>query len=96
MIYRNPGTYSGKDALVFLDRDDGSPDKTVWGEQPFIVQAHKVYTMRFEITAAQVRIVIDGQAYDLAGVKIPYERFCIQLGGWQPANRWHVRNFSIH
>jgi hypothetical protein len=96
MIYRNPGAYSGKDALVFVDRDAGSPDKTAWGEQPFVVQARKPYAIRIEITTTQVRLVIDGQAHDLVGVRIPYERFYVQLGGWQPTNRWHVRNFSIH
>lgn len=96
MIYRNPGAYSGKDALVFVARDAGSPDKTVWGEQAFIVRARKPYAIRIEISTTQVHLVIDGQAYDLKGVRIPYGRFYVQLGGWQPTNRWHVRDFSIH
>jgi hypothetical protein len=96
MIYRNPGAYSGKDALVFVERDPGSPDKTVWGEQPILIRAGKPFHLQFVLTATRTQIAIDGQTYDLNGVGIPYERFVVQLGGWQPTNRWHVRNFSIH
>lgn len=27
--------------------------------------------------------------------EVPYEHFQIQLGSWQPTNRWHVRNFRV-
>ena len=93
---RGPSAASGRDALIFLARDGGLRDRIVWGEQPFAVTAGKPYTVRLEVTEDGIRAVIDGRAYDLKGVKIPYKRFHIWLDGWQPTDRWRVRNFVIH
>jgi hypothetical protein len=32
--------------------------------------------------------------FDIPHVGVSYDRFCVQLRGWQPNNRWHVRNFA--
>lgn len=96
IAYRGAGTSSGRDGLEFLGRDNNVRDRILWGEEPFIVKARKPYAIRVEVTEDQVRVVIDDHAYDLKGVKIPYEQFYIQLLSWQPTNRWHVRKFSIH
>jgi len=96
IIYRNAAAKSGHDALDMYAGDAASGQKILWGEEPFTVEARKPYAVRFEVLADQMRITINGTAYDLKDVKIPYKQFYIQLVGWQPTDRWHVRNFSIH
>jgi hypothetical protein len=95
IIYRNPGAYSGKDGLAVFGRDDSAGDKMLWGEAAFYVDAKKSYTIRLEIAADHVHGLINGKSYDFQGVTIPYKQFYIQLEGWQPTNRWHVRKFSV-
>jgi hypothetical protein len=95
LIYRNPGAYSGQDGLVLEGRDNASGGETLWGEEPFVLEAGKPYVVRLEITTEHLLVVINGRAYDLKDVKIPYNRFYVQLGSWQPVNRWHVRNFVV-
>ena len=95
LIYRNPGAYSGQDGLVLEGRNDASGSETIWGEEPFLLEAGKPYVVRLEITPEHLLVVINGRAYDLKDVKIPYNRFYVQLGSWQPVNRWHVRNFVV-
>jgi hypothetical protein len=93
---RGSSAASGRDALAFLARDGSVKDRLVWGEKPFAVTAGKPCTVRLEVAEDGIRVVVDGRAYDLKGVKIPYNRFHIWLDGWQPTNRWRVRNFVIH
>jgi len=96
MIYRNPGAYSGKDVLAVFGRDDSSGDRTLWGEEPFPVAAPTPYALRLEIVGGHLRGEINGKRYNFQGVQIPYKQFYIQLESWQPSNRWHVKEFSLH
>jgi hypothetical protein len=54
-----------------------------------------VYRIRLEILPDQVQFQIDDEKYEAAGVKVTYEKFRVYLKGWQPGNRWHVRNIRI-
>jgi hypothetical protein len=90
MIYRNPGAYSGRDGLVM-----GGENGTLWGEKSFQVEPERVYRIRLEILPDQVQFQIDDEKYEAAGVKVTYEKFRVYLKGWQPGNRWHVRNIRI-
>lgn len=93
---RGAGAPSGRDALSFQARDVGARDRLVWGEEPFAIEAGKHYALRLELMENRIHLVLDGHAYELHGVKIPYQQFCILLNSWQPTNRWYVRNFSVH
>ncbi|HUI07748.1 MAG TPA: hypothetical protein VL486_12165 [Verrucomicrobiae bacterium] len=96
MIYRNPSANSGHDCLVMEESGGTSGVKQLWGEVPVTLSAGKPYAVRLEVAADHVQVTINGSVYDLKAVKVPYGQFYIQLVGWQPRNRWHVRNFSIH
>jgi hypothetical protein len=37
---------------------------------------------------------LDKATYELK-LPAPYDRFQITLRGWQPTNRWYVRNFAV-
>ena len=91
MIYRSAGAYSGRDALVIEKRYG-----TVWGEEPFKLRAGEPYHLKLEVTSSGLRISVNGQAYEPDHVTVPFGKFHIQFGGWQPTNRWHVRNITVH
>lgn len=51
--------------------------------------------MKYEVLKDGLHIWIDDHAYDTGGATVPYDRFYIYMSGWQPTNRWHVRNFVV-
>jgi hypothetical protein len=93
---RGPASESSRDGLSLLGRDDTGKDKLLWGEKPFPITAGKPFSIQLEVTAGRVHLVIDDRTYDIDGIEIPYKQFYIQLVSWQPADRWHVQNFSVH
>jgi hypothetical protein len=96
MIYRNPGAYSGKDGLA-IERRSGSLQADVPGdEEPFDLKPAVPYHVKVEMLADRLRVTINKRPYEAAGVSVPKQDFYVQLGGWQPANRWHVRNLVVH
>jgi hypothetical protein len=97
IIYSNTGEYGSVDRLE-IDRQEGAKGFTVWTGPPFKVEADKVYHLKVSVLAAgKLDISINGADVSIPDTAVlPYRSFQVQLGGWQPANRWHVRNFSIH
>jgi hypothetical protein len=89
------GPPSGDQNVVFIQRHDGSVTKEIWGEQPFTIKTGEPYRLKLEILPDRMRITLNGQAFDAPGVTLGYKAFHIQLDGWQPPNRWHVRSFSV-
>jgi hypothetical protein len=67
-----------------------------WSRSPLSIKPGSWHHMRYEVTRDGLDIAVDGQAYGSGGAVVPYNAFYIYLLGWQPTNRWHVRNFSIH
>jgi hypothetical protein len=96
VAYRNSEPEGRADVFSFLGRDGMLRDGLLWGETPLPIQAGKVYSVRLEVQENHVRLVIDDHDYDLSAVTVPYKEFHIYLFGWQPTNRWHVKEFSIH
>jgi len=87
---------SGDQAVVFITRRTGPSSKEIWGEQAFAVKMGEPYRLKCEVLTDRMRITVNGQTFDAAGVTVGYKKFYIQLDGWQPPNRWHVRDFTVH
>jgi hypothetical protein len=100
LCYRNPGAYSGTDGIAvhellsFGERFHPN-GRVIWPERPFHLNAGETYHVSLLATTDGMQWTVNGQMYDLTGVKVPFDRFRIMLFGWQPTNRWHVRNISI-
>jgi len=69
--------------------------KKLWGEEPFSFVAGQPYRVTLEIKVDGMRASVNGREYQMSGVNLPYRRFHIAIEGWQPTNRWHVRNFVV-
>ena len=67
-----------------------------WSRSPLSVDPGNWHHMKYEVTNTGLNISIDGRTYDSNGAAVPYKMFYVSLLSWQPTNRWHVRNFSIH
>ena len=84
------------EGIVKIQRCDGSwRANTVWDEKPFDLRVGKLNQLHIELQRDGMRFTVNGQAFEAKDVAVPYDRFCIQLWGWQPVNRWHVRNFVV-
>jgi hypothetical protein len=84
-------------ALIVEERVRKSPaleEKTLLHEQ-FKLKVGTPYHVKCQVTQSGLRITIDGQVYEAKRATVPYDNFRIQLTGWQPANRWRIRNFVI-
>ena len=97
IVYSNTGEYGSADRLE-IDRRDGARNFVVWTEAPFKVEVGKVYRLKVSLLSrGKLNISINDVDFRIPdAVSLPYHSFQIQLGGWQPTNRWHVRHFSIH
>jgi hypothetical protein len=97
IIYSNTGDYGSVDRLE-IDRLEGGRGFAVWTGPLVKVEVGKVYHLKISLLAeGKLNVSINGVDSSIPDtVALPYRSFQIQLGGWQPANRWHVRNFSIH
>jgi len=97
IIYNNTGEYGSVDRLE-IDRQEGARGFAVWTGPPFKVEAGKVYHVKINVlVAGKLSISVNGVAFDIPDtVALPYRSFQVQLGGWQPGNRWRVRNFVVH
>jgi hypothetical protein len=67
-----------------------------WSRTPLSIKPDGWHHLKYEVTKGSLLITVDGQACSSGGAVVPYDSFYVYLFGWQPANRWHVRNFSIH
>ena len=97
IIYSNTGDYGSVDRLE-IDRREGDKGFVVWTETLFKVEAGKVYHLKVDVlSAGKLNISINDVEASIPGtVSLAYRSFQVQLGSWQPTNRWHVRNLSIH
>jgi hypothetical protein len=93
IIYRNPAAGTGGDVLR-IDQLTGGVTTTLWGEIPFTVVAGTVYHLRLTVASSGLTFTLNGQTYN-PGITVPYSTFQVQLGAWQPMNRWFVNNFSV-
>jgi hypothetical protein len=67
-----------------------------WSRSPLTIKPGSWHHLKYEVLKDSLRITVDEQAYSSGGAVVPYDSFYIELSGWQPTNRWHVRKFSIH
>jgi hypothetical protein len=66
-----------------------------WAHAPLPLKTGNWCHMKYEVLKDGLHIWIDDHAYDTGGATVPYDRFYIYMSGWQPTNRWHVRNFVV-
>jgi hypothetical protein len=83
--------------LLVVERFQRWPthENKTWLETPLAIEPGNWHHIKFEVTKDGLHIWIDDHAYDSGGASVPYDRFFIYMSGWQPSNRWHVRNFVI-
>ena len=84
---------TGTLAVFRSDGDDHGP--MVWGKTPFSMEVGKSYKLRWDIRSNGMKMTIDDQTFDIPGVTVPWEKVQVCLMSWKPANRWHVRNFTV-
>jgi hypothetical protein len=88
--YRRNGT----DQLFTSQRPNSQHDFQVIADLP--IRAGQPYRIKLEVQQARWRITVNGQTYEVTDVSLPSEHFYIQLYGWQPTDRWHVRSFKVY
>lgn len=96
--YQSPTAASvdSSGALLIFVKDGPSPVKTVWGPVPFTCEEGRFYHLRIEARIDGLSITTDQRGVERIALKIPYGQFFVQMHGWQPPSRWHIRSFSIH
>jgi len=67
-----------------------------WSSSPLTIKPGSWHHLKYEVVKDGLRITVDGQSYTSGGAVVTYDTFYIELSGWQPVNRWHVRNFTVH
>ncbi len=86
LAYRRNGT----DTLEILQQRHTRPVADL------SIRAGQFHHLKVEIANNHWRIQLDDQQYEVNDARLPSERFYIQLYGWQPTDRWHVRNFQVY
>ncbi len=96
LIYSNTGDYGSVDRIDMNKTDERGGNST-WSDRAFQLAAGKVYHLQLEVTnAGQIRLHIDGKEIKIPDTfKLSDHEFQVQISGWQPTNRWHVRNFIV-
>jgi len=62
---------------------------------PFALRAGQPYHLRVEVLVDALRVTLNGQTYDAAGITLPFKTFHIQLDGWKPDKVWRARTISV-
>ena len=84
---------NGRDGHLNINRGRTA---TRLNDAPLVLEGGKPYRLRVELLPDRMRVTLNGQAFEAKGVTLPFKACHIQLMGWQPANTWHVRNFTVH
>ncbi len=93
MIYRGAGNPSGNDELAIQKVTDYNG--TFLWETPFVVQSGTNYHVVVSISSTGVLSArINGVQY-ATNQSLSDNPFLLQVTGWQPMNRWTVRNFRV-
>jgi hypothetical protein len=95
--YQSPTAASvgSSGALLVYVKDSAAPARAVWGPVAFACEEGHFYHLHLEARSDGLKIITDQGATQI-DVKIPYDKFFIQMSGWKPPSRWYVRNFSVH
>jgi len=64
-------------------------------DTPLVLEGGKPYRLSVKLLPDRMRVTLNGQAFEAKGMTLPFKACHIQLMGWQPANTWHVRNFTM-
>jgi len=94
--YAHPASRFQTGELSVWRCDGDSHGPMVWGKTPFPMAAGQAYKLRWDIRSDGMKMTLDDQTFDIPNVTVPWENVQVRLMGWQPANRWHVRNITIH
>jgi len=86
---------SGETTVMIQKCNGSSRAETLWGGKPFDLRVGKPNQLEIELQSDGIRFTVNGQTFEAKDVTVPYDRFYIQIWGWQPVNRWHVRNFVV-
>lgn len=85
------------DALSVYERFQRrpTPQGKNWSRTSLSIKPGSWHHMKYEVLKDGLHIWIDDHAYDAGGATVSYDRFYIYVSGWQPTDRWHVRNFVV-
>jgi hypothetical protein len=86
---------SGEAIAEIQSCNASSTAKTLWGGKPFDLRVGKPNQLQIDLRREGMRFTVNGQTFEAGDVVVPYDRFYIQIWGWQPVNRWHLRNFVV-
>lgn len=86
---------SGEAIAEIQSCNASSTAKTLWGGKPFDLRVGKPNQLQIDFLSKGIRFAVNGQVFEAQDVVVPYDRFYIQIWGWQPVNRWHLRNFVV-
>jgi len=83
-------------------RNNGQDELELYGQggrlwqQPFTVEAGLAYHIKLELRPETgIVVTINGKTFELTSGQVSFSPVAIQLQGWQPTDRWHVRNFTV-
>jgi hypothetical protein len=65
-------------------------------EPAFTWRRAQSYRVRIELTASGLQARLGDRTYEARAGIVPFERFHIQLRGWQTSHTWRVAEFSVH
>jgi len=87
------GQHDGGGGHLTIDRPN--LPSTRLSTNPFSISARTTYHLRIELLHGKMRVILNDQTYEAENVTLPYAEFRVYVRGWQPTNRWHVRNFTV-
>ena len=82
------------DQLFVVQHPSPRQDLRVLVDTP--VRAGRAYHIRIHTQQDHRRVNLKDESFESDEVSMPTERFYIQLYGWEPADRWHVRSFKAY
>ena len=96
LIYSNTGDYNSVDRIDINQTDEAGRLLT-WSDPAFKLTAGQSYHIQMEVTKdGKLHLNIGGKEIQIPpAFSLLYREFQVQILGWQPTNRWHVRNFSV-
>jgi hypothetical protein len=96
--YQSPTAASvgSSGALLVYVKDGPSPARIVQGPVPFTCEEGQFYHLHVEARVDGLSITTDQRGVEPIALKIPYGQLFVQMHGWKPPSRWHVRNFMVH
>ncbi|MEI6083879.1 MAG: hypothetical protein WCS70_06215 [Verrucomicrobiota bacterium] len=84
----------GGDSISFLGQNRRLIRK--YSPAGFHLKTDKPYRVKLRIEPERLLLQVNDMEQEICDLRLPTERFYIQLFGWQPTDRWHVPKFATY